>query len=202
MAPVRKPWERVDGESDVEWEAFSLWRDLAYPDGIALHTRFRARRMGDLAAILGVTMSQASALSKRCGWSLRTTQYDRYVDEIRLGVKATNAQRVGAEHAKILGNLRAMVDLELTKHKERAEIDPNAPTTSIRELLLLIDAVVKLDRLVLGQDKPEGQTETQTTDKRWNLEALSLQDLEALERARERAAGAEPVNVPDADTKH
>jgi hypothetical protein len=202
-----KAWERSPTETE---DAFAFWlvfRDMAYPEGIAPGSRFVPRSLRRVSEIMESSPYHVGQLAKNHGWHARALAYDRHVDELRMGARATELERATVEHTRLIASMKRIAEAEISKHLERAEEDPTVSLTSLKEAVELTERIVKLDRLVLGgatervdDPKRSGQW---NREKRWNLEALSLEDLEALERARERAGGPEPEPEPlDAPTKH
>lgn len=198
MAKVQ-PWERIDGESDSEWEGFVLYRDAAYPQGIAPGAPYVPRRQAAICELLEVSRGTLGTLMSRRLWHLRALHYDRHVDSLRQDVRESELRKVTREHTRSLSSLRTLIEGEVAKHKARAEEDPTVAVTSLKESVEMLERVIKLDRLVLGastdnvhQERTD-RTEAWNRAERWNLEALSLEELEHLEGLRTRARGPEPV---------
>lgn len=202
-----KPWERLPEESEEAFGLFLQYRDLAYPDGIAVGARFVPRSLRKLAEAAECSYPSVCGLARKHGWAGRCVIYDQHVDELRLGARANELQRSTLAHSRILASVRAIAENEIAKHLERSQEDPSVAITSLKEASDLVEKLVKLDRLILGASTenvaggPSQRPETERS-KRWNLEALSLEQLEALETARALAGGAEPEPVPDKETRH
>lgn len=201
-----KAWERQPGESDDAFAFWLLYRDAAYPEGISRGSPFVPRSLAAVSSAMGSSPYHVGQLAKAHGWAGRALVYDRHVDTLRDNAARTELEKASAGHTRMIGNLKRILEAEITKHLERAEEDPTVALTSLKEAVELSERIVKLDRLVLGAstervDDPKRSREW-NREKRWNLEALSLEDLEALERARERAGGPEPEAIEPEPTRH
>ena len=199
-----KPWERTTAESDDAFAFWLVYRDMAYPEGISPGSRFVPRSLTKVSQIMESSPYHVGALAKAHGWASRALAYDQHVDGVRMGARVTELERATVGHVRLIAGMKRIVEAEIAKHLERAEEDPTVASTSLKEAVELAERIVKLDRLVLGGatervDDPKLSRQL-NREKRWNLEALSLEDLEALERARTRAGGPEPEAIEP--TKH
>lgn len=176
-----QPWSRLPREGDAAWSAFLAYRDMAYPEGPA--GRFATRNMRALSDALGVRHDYLRHLSSSFNWADRAGSYDRALDMAKTEMDLSEVQRVRQRHLRLLAKARTFAEMELDKMVRRAS-DPDISTASAREVKDLLEFAIKTERLLLGE-----HTDHLKLDGEWDLEDLSLEDLEALEEIRKKAKG-------------
>lgn len=165
------PWDRQPYDSELSWRAFQTYRDrLPRSRAIVLDGR-------------ALNPIEVVAWMRDHFWIERCAEYDRHLDGLRQSeieaVHAQSARDIAAEHMELAGSARAIAARELAKLREASE---NSAYESLkpRDLIRLLDLVVKVDRLVRGES-------TESVDVR-DLSSLSDADLEEIERIANRGA--------------
>lgn len=167
------PWERRDTESDREWEAFRVYRDMRKPRSI-----LRA------APVASVTLAE---WSKRHEWAARVRAYDRHVEKIRLSERDALIQQDEAEltanRLELIRDAQELVQLELAKLLHMSRRSGEAPLSlNLSQLTRLFEAAIKCERLVRGESTEKIEVETSDFD------SLSLDELRTLEELMRKAA--------------
>lgn len=131
-----QPWERQDGETDRQFEAFSIYRDMGADRGIR-----------KVAQKLDKQPSYISKIASRWFWVDRVTKYDRYLDEKRRVEREAEIEKMNERHVKIGKTLQS-------KAIERLQtIDVSTFTPS--ELLRYVELGVKIERGAMGETDAE-----------------------------------------------
>jgi hypothetical protein len=84
-----------------------------------------------------------------------------------------------AEHVSLLNDSRQVAAQELAKLLEYSSSTPAGGILKPNELIKLIDATIKLDRLVRGES-------TEIVEERTDLSKLSIEDLRKLKEIKEK----------------
>ncbi len=143
------PWERQDGETEKQFEAFVLYRDMGADRGIR-----------KVAQKLDKQPSYISKIASRKFWVDRVTKYDRYLDEKRREEREAEIEKMNERHARIGKTLQS-------KGIERLQtIDVKTLTPS--ELLRYVELGVKIERMAMG----EADTEEAGANKETALDKL------------------------------
>jgi hypothetical protein len=101
VADLQDPWyERQDQETDGEWRAFVVFRDL---DGV--------RTLADVAAELDVKETTVGHVSARCLWFERARAWDSEVDRQRRAAYLSRVREMGERHADQAQNAGAALML-------------------------------------------------------------------------------------------
>lgn len=196
-APV---WDRrLPMEPDHAWAAYQVFRDLGLPDETGLPGQRTMKACGEK---LGhANSATCSEWAGRFRWRERAASFDLAISRMRFDSIAERVATMAAEQAAIAGRMLRLASRELER-LEQAQDDGLIAVESIRDLIALVDRAADLERKAVGAPivasggmplapapaAPEG-------GRTWDLEALSLEELEALEVARAKAGGAEPRPV-------
>lgn len=176
-----EPWERQPRESDQAWALFKVWRDMAYPNGLG--EGYVVRTLPDMARLGGWDLAQLRRIAQSFDWANRAAQYDRTIDTHKTEANLDALPKVLEDHRKILQDMRNLVADQLGKWLTVC-VASDAPQVKIRDLKSIIDSVVKLDRLTLGES-----TEIVKLDGAWDLSGLTLDQLRALKEVAQKAGG-------------
>jgi hypothetical protein len=177
--PIR-PWERLPRESDNQWSYFLCFRDMAYPNGPS--GDFNTRNVSALAAALGVSRNYLYKLQTSFKWQIRAGAYDRMLDAAKTEASMGEVAKIQRRQSRLLSKGETLLELELEKLIERAQANTDEGAMAPREVIALMQTVLKWRRIVSGQSTQN------VAVTRWNLDALSLEELEILAKAEERAA--------------
>lgn len=176
VAPAdRQPWERLPEEGEREWAAFKAYRDMEPPRDF--------QRAGFLGGVR-VAAAELHRWYRNHRWAERSAAYDvltdRIVAEHRKKVLERSAEDITAEHLVTLQRLRRVLLLEVQKYVESAEASAAPGLIKPSDLKGLLEASVKLDRLIRGETTEE--VGVQKTD----LSEMSIDEIRAW---RERIKG-------------
>lgn len=139
-------------------------------------------------------------LSSAHHWVFRAAAFDQWIDQERQKLLIDDMARVRQANVRSISMLRQIAENEITKHLARSEEDPSVPISTLKEAVDMLAQLIRMETMLHGEkglppSLAERASAAQLAGARWNLEALALEELEALERARERAGGAEPVSL-------
>lgn len=193
MESKPKPWERAPGETDHAWAAFELFRDMAYPEGLA--GDFVPRNVAALAERTGTARSSLMKWLGANGWHVRAASFDRHVDGLRLKAKRKSLDLVTDAHKRLLGTLRETLENELAKYADASNKDACVTLATFERTASMLADVIKSDRLVHGgttENTGQGIQASDPTAPAWDLDALDLEDLEKLDELRRKAGAREP----------
>lgn len=177
------PWERSVRESDRDWAFFVQYRDSAYPNGPFGEGHQRRIKVTDLAALWGLQPNSLYKVSTNFSWEWRCVHFDRWVDAQRLEANKGLLERTAAAHERLLDTTQRVVELELGKLAARAN-DPQTPALRPGELRALMELLIEQQRLLAGQATARVE---HTAGLAVDLTKLTLEELQALHTARERA---------------
>jgi hypothetical protein len=177
-----RPWERQSRETDAAWALFLAFRDSAYPDGPS--GRYVPRNLPPLAEALGIGLRYLRDLSASFHWFIRAGAFDRALDAARAEADISEVKRTRLRHTRLVSKARLALEGELDKWLSRST-DPDISSMSPKEVMGGLELVVKLERLLVGEHTDHVKVE----DGSWDLEAMSLEDLQALEGLRRKARG-------------
>jgi len=165
----RKPreiWERLDKESDTEWEYFRCYRDMSH------------RRQTKVAAAMAKSKDAIHKCAKRHDWAERTFEYDLHMDRIAVEAKETDLQKMHLRHLQISGSIQELAKIEINKLLVGANYD-SLPTVKVSELAGLLKHGTELERLT--RDQPSEITQSADYSK------LAVDELKALQRLVKKA---------------
>jgi hypothetical protein len=176
-----KPWERQPYDTEASWEAFRSYRDDIPP-----------RRL------IGRPHSGGSAglqkMANEFNFRARVAAYDAYLDKARVeereAIVRQTAKEIAAKHMLSLHTAQAVLDREMNKYLEQSKATDSPGLIKPGELIKLMDAVIKLDRLV--RDQP-----TDITSNRLDLSKLSPKELLAFEALTLKARTEQPLEDSD-----
>lgn len=161
-------WTRQGYEDDAAWTAFEAYRDQTRPRKLI---RPGAGATADL-----------SRWYRENRWPERVAAYDMHMDEILLSEREAltrqAAKEIATEHMGILRDARDLVAREMAKllaTSEKSEIETLKP----REVVAMVDAVIKFDRLIHDQA-------TERVDTKVDLSGLGVEDLRKLKEIRDK----------------
>lgn len=179
---VTHPWERLPGESDSAWKLFQAFKDWAYPAGE--HGEFRSRNLTQFVREIGLSYGYVANLSSQWRWVQRAGAWDREVDRARAEATLSEVAKVRKRHLRRLAKLGELAETELDKLLGQAEELSRTPMLNPKELLAFMEHVFKAERLVAGEHTDHIKVEGE-----WDLESLSLEELEQLDNLRRKAGG-------------
>lgn len=116
-------------------------------------------------------------------WADRVSAYDAHTDELKLAerdsVLAQTTREIAFEHMSMLQDARELASREVSKLLKASQESEMHGLLKPAEMIKMIDAVVKLDRLV--RDQP-----TENTVIKEDLSGLDLDDLKKLRELRQK----------------
>lgn len=177
-----RPWERMERETDAASALFTAFRDMAFPEGPG--GRYVPRSLTALASASGISHRYLRELSASFHWFSRAGAFDRALDAAKAEADITEVRRTRLRHTRLLAKARLALEGELDKWLQRSA-DPEVSSMSPREVMQGLEALVKMERLLVG----EATDHVRVEDGGWDLEALELGDLEKLEAIRRKAKG-------------
>lgn len=177
------PWERLRGETDRQWVAFVLYRDMG-PDKRSISLVCQKLRCG---------RSKIAHWSGEMNWISRCEAWDAYCDKKKRKAQEQAIERMSARHARAAGMLikRALERLmgetndlgEVVGQLQLKEIDAG-------DLVKMISEGAKLERLSRGQPDSVSEVKADVTIKpsQDRLTAI-ISELNIRRRAYEDAHG-------------
>jgi hypothetical protein len=138
------PWERQPYDTDESWPVFQAYRDQRAPRrGLLVFSRGRA-----------VDPVKVAGWSRTHFWMQRAAEFDRHLDGIAVAereaiIRQTSGE-VTAEHRGILADLREVAMREANKLLAAVK-DSAMEVVKPRELTKLVEQVIRLERLTLGE---------------------------------------------------
>lgn len=178
--PLR-PWERLPREGDQAWVLFNAYRESGWPKGPG--GGFVPRNKAALAEASGLTPDYLYKLAAEFKWDQRAGAWDRELDRRARETDLSDVEFARRRMLRRLAKLGNLAEMELDKLLVRAT-DPDLPQMTAKELVQTLEFVLKAERLMA--EKP---TEIVRAEGAWNLEDLSVEDLEALNALRKKAKG-------------
>jgi hypothetical protein len=128
---MAEPWERLTGESQQSFEAFTIYRDMG-----------AERSLAKVARQLGKSSTLIERWSGRDAWVTRCDAWDLELDRIHRGFLVAHRREVERRQLRIAGAMQAkMVD-----RLSRLDVDALSP----RDLSSWLDVTVKVQRSALG----------------------------------------------------
>lgn len=131
-----EPWARQPDESDVAFEAFTIYRDLG-----------PQRSQSAVARQINRELSQLKGWSLRHSWVARSLAWDDHLDAIARAAMERARVDMGRKHAEAAMKMLeiGLEGLETVREKmQQPDVDPK----DVREF---IEAAIKLERLARGE---------------------------------------------------
>lgn len=181
-----KPWERDDDLDTAEsWPYFVSFRDARGSRRLERVRRALDERSTSPTGSMP-TLAQVKAWHDDGMWRERTAAYDDYMasikqEEVEVLVRQ-NAQDVASRHKALLEDFTEIGEHEAAKLAERAR-SSDGEVIKPGELVKVVDAAIKLTRLVHGESTENTRTEI-------DVSGMSDAALEELVEAGARAKGA------------
>lgn len=145
-ASIRHPWERQDGEGERAFQCFKAYRDQSPPRQV--------HRAGFLGGVR-VASGELSKWFREHRWEERCLQYDVLTDRIieaqRRRFLEQSVDDMAADQLASLNKLRRILSLELDKYMTAAESGQGVGLIKPADLKGLLEAEVKLTRLIKGE---------------------------------------------------
>jgi hypothetical protein len=195
--PGSNPWDRKPDETDNAWVSFLAFRDMAYPDGP--FGSFAPRNVQKLADRLGMERSGLARYSSAHGWPVRAAAYDRHLDRMALQVRGKALEHATKRHIRLFEKASEIIESDLAKWAGKANEDPNVPISSLKETIDALEKLVKGERLILGATTDNPGSGGAPSAAGWDLDSLSLEELERLNEIRMKARAPEPKPVDPGD---
>lgn len=128
-----KPWERQDGETPKQFEAFVVYRDLA-----------EERSLSKVAKELGKSTQLMSRWSASNNWVERCAEWDREQDRIARQQQVKDIKKMRKRHADVASSMIVAAAKGLKNIMEHPEeMKPN-------DVARLVEVASKLERLSRG----------------------------------------------------
>jgi hypothetical protein len=186
-APVRI-WERQDQESEASWAGFQAYRDGQRP-----------RQLEDVARKFRVPLHKIIDLCNDNSWRQRVLEFDRWEDanllEDRLAVLQETQRDVTIRHLRLIRMASEVAAEDMSKLLATAKESEQPVVNRVADLIKLMDAAVKLDRLERGQATEILQAGAPVLD----LSQFTPEELLVFEKLATKAGiplGAETTQVP------
>lgn len=138
------PWERQPYDSDESWPVFQAYRDQTPP------------RRGLLVSLRGRSVDpiKVARWYRDHYWAERVAEYDRHLDSIRRAeteaALAKSAREAMADHVALIEQGKEIALRELEKLLATVKESP-AEVLKPRDVIRLMDATIKFDRLIRGE---------------------------------------------------
>lgn len=158
---VPEPWERQPDESDVAFEAFTVYRDLG-----------PQRSQAAVANQINRELSQMKAWSLKHRWVTRSLAWDDHLDAVARNAMERARVDMGRKHADAAMKMLevGLEGLETVREKmQQPDVDPK----DVREF---IEAAIKLERLARGE--AESVSEQRRVGK--TVKAMTDDELESI----------------------
>lgn len=137
MAKETKPWERQDGETIKQFEAFVVYRDLN-----------EERSLAAVAQKLGKSKQLLCRWSSKNNWVDRCSAWDDERDRVARQEQIKNIKKMREEHAKVARNMIKIANkglLKMMDEKGNLKVALNA-----NEVARLAEVGSKMERISLG----------------------------------------------------
>lgn len=133
----RPGWERQDGESQLHYSRFALYRDMGPERTLKqLHENLKATG----ATITLAWLYQISSLYR---WDDRIRAWDAEQDRLLLALTAKKRRDMAERHARLAMAMMGKATQALSA------VDPKAMTAT--ELVKMVEAAARIERIALGQ---------------------------------------------------
>ncbi len=167
---AQNPWDRNEGESDMEWHAFAAYRDLG-----------TSRSLSACAREIGKSKGHVHGISKRWGWRDRVIAWDAHCDSVKqkATLKALEEwQRRHIEQSmKMQKAAMACLDIYITTQKTS-----NAPLMKPQDIKALMETGVKIERQTRGEPDSKVQVDMLESGRRDQLREM-VADMDKEERS-------------------
>jgi hypothetical protein len=145
----RPPYDRQTDETDRQWEAFMLYRNMG-SDRTLRATAEKYRELHGLTSKPASTERTVQMWSVRWRWRDRCAAWEREVDKKARRIALDEVARMNARHIKLAESTQALAASELkkllAKTKQTKEV-----TVEVGDFLRVMEAGVKLERLARGE---------------------------------------------------
>lgn len=155
---VPAPWERQRGEGEREWTCFKTYRDM------------NPRNLHNCGMVgqIRVASAELSAWYRKWSWDARVEAYDVLTDRIVQAQRKRQLEQsvddINADNLAILGTLRKFLSLEAGKYLEASADGGSIGLIKPADLKGLIEAVIKMQRLIHGETTENVGVETDLSD--------------------------------------
>jgi hypothetical protein len=166
----RKPWERIPGEGERAYTAFTHYRDLGSERNL--------RRVGQ---DLGKSRQAIEELSHRWNWVERVLAYDDHLDQQALATVEKEYRRMALRQARLGMRLQGYGDKEITRLESQ---DEELDADTARKLIATGAQLERDSRELLKDD--ENPLEALQAFEQIVLQAIEDESPEAAARIRER----------------
>jgi len=155
-----KPWDRQPTEPDDAWEAFKKYRSQQHPR--------------HAAKVYGYPVADRARWFVDYHWTDRCKAYDLYLEGVyhdEFEARFRDGARAMAEaHLAMLKDARELAAMELEKMRRVSEESEQYGVMKAGELIKLLEASIKLERLVRGES-------TENVQQSMDLSKLSVDEL-------------------------
>ena len=179
---ARRPYERLEDESDPAWEAFKAYRDLAL-----------GRTQRQVATALEKSTTLIARWSSDHNWRKRTHAYDMEMDRRKLIGDLKGVEDMRRRQVKLGQDLQELGGIELRKMLAEARKRQKAGTLEQGLVMKLIDLGSKLERVNRGQP---GEIIQNTSGDALDLSKLSIEELRMYRNVNRKMQAQPEVSPP------
>lgn len=176
-------WAMLPNEDRDSYQAFLVYRDSAYPEGV--QGRWVRRRFETVAERLGLPLIQIDTWANAYRWRDRVREYDLSIDHALDTAGRTALEKAKRAQARRLAKLAELGEAELDRHLLRHEhigrTGEPVVTVGMKDLADILERVDKMETRLATVETPT------TGGKNEELEIpedVSLEELEEIERIR------------------
>jgi len=179
---VDRPWSRQPFDTERRWRAFVTYRELPPPRSI----RRCSEALADPATGKPFDVRTLEQWSGENAWPERCLEYDRHLDAERVkataSILAEDARTTAAFHAELLRKLQLAAAAKAEQYLDRIATGDKLDEWTVADVRGIVKDCITLERLVRGQ-----ATERVDVNAGANLSALTLEEIEQLQRLYEKA---------------
>ncbi len=137
-------FERQACDTDKSWLAFTAYRDLGKKRSLMKTATFMDKKPG-YATVMG-------EWSTKFGWRVRAQAWDAVEDAVARKARLEGLEQTNREMALVAESLWKLAAQDLARHHQRIQAaDANVPVYSAKDLALLTETGMKLQRLLNGE---------------------------------------------------
>lgn len=158
-----QPWERQEGETDIAFEAFTIYRDM----------RPTERSLTRVSQVRNKARSQGCEWSRQHGWVSRVRAWDDRCDAVLREAELNKRREMGERHAKQSASFQRILmepALALAEHlkgdgaikdfrEKLRKMSPEEQLVLVRKCATAYPALMRAERLASGEstEKVEGR---------------------------------------------
>jgi len=166
-----KPWERSEKDTDKEWAAFIIFRDLLPEE----------RCLPPVAKAIGKSVSLVTMWSSKYRWFSRVRAWDGYLDSRKREAELKALMKMHERQIQLALGLQSVGGAELQKLIAQVQESGKVSLMQAETVLKFIEQGTKLERLNRGEPGEIIQNKMEASDldytKLSNDELRTLRDL-------------------------